>query len=332
MSLRMPFSQACGECSACTSSTPTVTDHPPFGVKYNDPRDGIDVEWVRFTAQQIADAFINLIPEHMDWPIKQDALARWKTLQPDFGDGSRECIAEFDIMPAWEIFNDFLFIGLLKDLCCIKWVDQGDIDNSIGRFAYNTGIRGPRAWIYIVRPSPLGPCTVQDCLETLLHEMCHALLYLACQCNVCGCHLNRINGEGMRYHGPSWESVRRTVENTASMHFPGFSRRFYLCGAYEPDLELERQTECRILHSLFRKIEGHGNVLEKQKGYRRAEKKAERQPNTPEESRSDQVLDEAMEYMVAIFTRGDFDVEMDEALEYMITMFAKGGPDIENQR
>ncbi len=107
-------------------------------------------------------------------------------------------------MPVWDIYNDFRFLGLLKDDFSVRWVDPGFLGKAVGRREINTATRGPRAWIYIQRPTPMVPSTVQVCLETLLHEMCHALLYPAFQCDVCGCHLNRINGEGMRYHGPVW--------------------------------------------------------------------------------------------------------------------------------
>lgn len=127
-------------------------------------------------------------------------------------------------MPVWDIFNDFLFLGLLEDVCCIKWVDPGFLGKAVGRLEINTATRGPRAWIYVQRPTSMVPCTVQVCLEILLHEMCHALLYIACQCNFCDCHLNRTNGEGMRYHGPAWQSVRRSVEeDTADLHRTGFT-------------------------------------------------------------------------------------------------------------
>lgn len=332
MSPLIPLSQACGECDACTSSPTSVTDHPPFRVVSNDPTDGLDVEQGWFTAQQIADAFAHLIPGHTDWPIKQAALSRWESLQPELGDGSCECDSEFDLEPIWKIFDDFLFLGLLRDLCRVEWVDQLDgKDPQVGRCEEKVGIRGPRVWIYVLRPSFQRRVTVQECLETLLHEMCHALFYLACQCNICDCHLNRVNGEGMRYHGPAWQSVRRTVEDTASKHFTGFSHSFFLCAAYEPDLKMEQQAECKMFHSLSRRTERNGNVLDKEKRVQRAQKKVERNFNTPEESRSDQVLDEALKYMVAVFARGDPDLEMDEDLGHMVALFAKCELDIESQ-
>lgn len=128
------------------------------------------------------------------------------------------------------------------------------------------------------------------CLEIVLHEMCHALLYLACQCDVCGCHLNRINGEGMRYHGPAWQSVRRSVEDTANLHLTGLYRPFNLCHDLEPDLDLEKKTEFKVLHRLSCKIEQRDNVVYKERVLERAARRAERQPNTPEDSRSHEVL------------------------------------------
>ncbi len=129
-------------------------------------------------------------------------------------------------MPVWDIFNNFLFLGLLKDIYCVKWVDPGFVGKAVGRLEINNATPGPRAWMYVQRPTPMVPSTLQVCLKILLHEMCHALLYLACQCNICGCHLNRINGEGMRYHGPAWQSVRRSVEDTANLLLTGLYRPF----------------------------------------------------------------------------------------------------------
>jgi len=56
-------------------------------------------------------------------------------------------------VPVWDIYNDFRFLGLLKDDFSVRWVDPGFLGKAVGRREINTATRGPRAWIYIQRPT-----------------------------------------------------------------------------------------------------------------------------------------------------------------------------------
>jgi hypothetical protein len=118
------------------------------------------LEWRLFTAQQIADAFANFISGHIDWPIKQDALESWYWHELELGDGSEGLICEFDLVPLWDIINDFLFLGSLKNVCSVKWVDPGFLGKAVGRLEINNATRGPPAWVYVQRRTPMVPCTV----------------------------------------------------------------------------------------------------------------------------------------------------------------------------
>jgi len=69
---------------------------------------------------------------------------------------------------------------------------------------------------------------------------------------------------------------------------------FNLCHDLEPNLDLEKKTEFKVLHGLSYKIGQRDNVVYKERVLERAARRAERQPNTPEDSRAHEVLDRAL--------------------------------------
>ena len=124
MAAHIPLDRPCGECDYCSSPKWDLESHPTtFRAVSNSPVDGINFKYSHFTANQIADAFANLIPGHMDWQIKTSALERWNTLLPLLVEEPklREC--EFDLQPIYRILDDFLFLRALQDICAVEWVD-----------------------------------------------------------------------------------------------------------------------------------------------------------------------------------------------------------------
>ena len=80
MAAHIPMDEPCGECEYCASPNWVLESHPTiFKAVSNSHVNGINFRSSHFTANQIADAFANLIPGHMDWTIKISALERWNT-------------------------------------------------------------------------------------------------------------------------------------------------------------------------------------------------------------------------------------------------------------
>lgn len=212
MAAYIPMDPPCGECDSCSSRDWEVESHPTtFKTVSNSDTDGINFESGHFTTNQIADAFAKLIPGHMDWRIKTSALERWNTLLPLLLEESevREC--EFDLQPIYRVLDDFLFLRALQDICSVEWVDemlQVQGRPKSGWVLPNRNIRGPRYRLSMARPSPEQPRTVHHLLCVFMHEMCHALLYLACQCSVCRCQL-KDNRKLVATLRDAWQMMKR---------------------------------------------------------------------------------------------------------------------------
>ena len=100
MATHIPMEQPCGECEYCSWPNWELESHTKtFKVVSNSQIDGINFKSGHFTTNQIAEAFANLIPGHMNWKIKTSALERWTSLLPLLLEEPelREC--EFDIQP-----------------------------------------------------------------------------------------------------------------------------------------------------------------------------------------------------------------------------------------
>ena len=88
----------------------------------------------------------------MDWPIKQEALERWKELIPALFSSP----GEFDLKLIFDVLNDFLFLGVLKDLCNIEWVSQrteGRLKMLSGWCYRQCNMRGSPVQIRVFRPT-----------------------------------------------------------------------------------------------------------------------------------------------------------------------------------
>ena len=115
----------CGECGYCSSRERTLESHPAsFDVISNSHIDGINFEADQFTANQIADAFENLSPGHMDWQIKKDAIDRWDALLLGFLKGPELRESEFNLQPVYYLLGEFLILSALQDSCVVEWVDE----------------------------------------------------------------------------------------------------------------------------------------------------------------------------------------------------------------
>lgn len=98
MAGQAPMDQPWGRCDPCSFPKGTLESHPAFfEVVTNSYTDGIDFKFRHFTTNQIADAFANLIPGHMDWQIKKSALERWNTLLPTLLEGPEIQESELDL-------------------------------------------------------------------------------------------------------------------------------------------------------------------------------------------------------------------------------------------
>ena len=286
MAAHIPLNQRCGECDFCSSPDWALEDHPTaFEVISNSHVDGINFRYSHFTTNQIADAFADLIPGHMDWSIKISALERWNTLLPLLLEKPelREC--EFDIQPIYRLLDDLLFLRALQDICAVEWVDgmlrvRGG--PKIGWVLPERNIRGPRFRIYMTRPSPEKPRTVQMLLSVLMHEMCHALLYLACECSVCKCELNSMNGWGVTGHGPAWRRVRAAAQDTANLYLKGFTEPFLLAHPRELEVRQEAEERGKLLEGIRKKISNTNSTVGQEKKVERNRKRVAEDINTLE--------------------------------------------------
>ncbi len=229
----------------------------------------------------------------MDYEIKSQALARWKTLIPDLLDGPLRRDREFDLKDSFFVLDDFLFLRALRNRCRIEWVDRcwtGWKWGSDGwcEWAAETN-QGPTQWIRLVRPTAENFRTVRDVLCTLMHEMCHAIFAFRCNCYSCRCLLNRINGVGLDGHGQSWEKLRRAVETTANRHLKGFSEPMVLCHPSEPQAEIEDMKTARALNGLYEKVTRQGSKLAELKRRERAKRAVEETEEVDEEGRIETV-------------------------------------------
>lgn len=136
-----------------------------------------------------------------------------------------------------------------------------------------------------------------------MHEMCHALLYLAYECSVYNCELNRMNAWGTTGHGPSWQRVRAAAQETANIHLEGFSEPFLLAHPKEPDMKQEARAKVRLLEGLYTKIKRDEHEVERGKKLERKKKRAVKIINTVENDRRKADNDETLACVVTIFER-----------------------------
>ncbi len=142
-------------------------------------------------------------------------------------------------------------------------------------------------WIRIVKPSP---------------EMCHALLNLACQCTVCSCELNKMNGLGVTGHGTSWQRLMLAVHETVNKHLKGFSEPFLLSPT-ALDLNTEVGTRAKMLESLYESVMKEDNESAREKRAARSMRMIATMTNTMENDQKTADRDETLACVVAMFEK-----------------------------
>lgn len=264
---------------------------------------GINIRDREYTAQSISDAFSQFIPGHMDWPIKRQALERWNSLAFDLYSGP----VEFDLLPVFHILDDFLFLRAIQNRWDVRWIDyttKGRNAETMGLCDEAFDIRGPMMWINVTRPTNTFHRTVQEVLDTLVHEMCHALLRAACMCSVCRCQLKVMDQRGVAFHGPSWQAVMQHADETASSHLKGFSAPHWV-EFRKKELErmktMEAKAIVKMLGRLWESIKGKGTDAARLKNAERAKARAKFQDNTPENDALKHTENEALLSITRMF-------------------------------
>ena len=240
------------------------------------PVTGIVFKAYEYSAIQLADAFDEIISGYMDFEIKKQALDRWNVLLPELLDGPLLRETEFDLKDMFFVLNDFLFLGALRNRCYVEWMDEcrtGKRQKMLGWCESGEETNhGLVQSIGLVRPTEDKPQSVRDIVGTLMHEMCHAIFALACNCACCSCPLNRLNSEGFSGHGPSWGKLRSSIEKTANSHLSGFFEPIILCYPTEPEIEIERARAGRMLNGLYKNIMQRGSEQAELKRVERAKR------------------------------------------------------------
>ena len=270
----------CNWCEHCNIQKRPVYHRLPFKPISISPITGITFNAFKYSANQLADGFEKVIQGYMDSEIKSSALARWNEILPDLLVGPVWRDAEFDLKDSFHVLDDFLFMRALQHRCRVEWANECE-----NRWTRNTNgwcegaaptNEGPACWIYLVRPTVQNPRTVWNVLEILMHEMCHALFTFRCDCWCCSCPLNRIHGDGLGWHGPSWEKLRRYVERTACLHLSSPNEPFLLCDGTDPQAEAEEKKVAKMLSGLYKRVTQQGSESAEMKRVERAKRRTEK--------------------------------------------------------
>lgn len=280
-------------CEVCSLPGLFIGSHPHIlRLGSGDPGEEIDMVKSEFTLRTITDSFDLLVPGSMDLPIKRDALARWESILPELQSGPKDRVDEFDLQPAWEVLGDVLFPGFFRVWCRLKWEDREELNGYDGKIT-DLATKGQICWIWVARPSIHRPQTVPEALSILLQQMCDAMISLTCGgCKIYIRKMDMINGRSLTDHGPVWQVVKHVLS--------GLSQPFELCHSTEPDTPIEEAIKFRMLRGLSNGAERLSNVSKRLKVQQRARRDLEKEPNTPEEGYRDQVLGDALEYIVAM--------------------------------
>lgn len=144
---------------------------------------------------------------------QRQALRSWNRVQLPLG---LSISTPFRLMPVFDIYNDYLFCGALHGRVNVVWVDDCP---KAGQKGFTVDAPGPLhcATISIKRPGAVvhttwTPHLVKESLETLLHEMIHALFNLyECRCATCTMGENQASNTGVQGsgHGPDWRNWDR---------------------------------------------------------------------------------------------------------------------------
>lgn len=129
------------------------------------------------------------------------------------------------------MYDGYFFCGALRGRVDVVWVNTCPKE---GQKGYTVDAPGPRhrAKICMKRPgaghTTWTPLLVKESLETLLHEMIHALFNVyECRCATCTTVENQASNTGVQGsgHGPNWRELGQAVEEEANKMFGTFEER-----------------------------------------------------------------------------------------------------------
>lgn len=308
MSYHARNGRRCHECKSCFSFDDVFTHPKHFEIESLSQHDGIDFQDDIYTAKQIADAFVHYITGHMNVEMKKSALKEWHRLLPILLDGP----LEFDLLPVFQTLDDLLFLGALKESCKVGWADRLSAHTE-GACTPRVMIRGPRISIELLKPECRTDSSVQESLNILLHEMCHAIFKFACTCAACQCKLNEMNEEGLTGHGPCFQSVSLAVEETINSNLPNMEGSVELFDV-SAELEQEVPAKRKMLRGLYEKIKREDDPAERLKGIERRKRKEDMEnPNSSGGELREREETEALEYAGMMFA----EVEEKASLSYL---------------
>ena len=290
----------CGSCSKCDRDPSKKygidSHHDHFEAVSLSPEDGINFNVDTYTGMQIANAFAGYMPDYMEWPIKKNAIDRWSDILAELPEPLIHP-ATFDLQPIFSVFDDLLFLGALQGFCRVKWVDRAkNARYLMGTTTGDKTIQGPTTWIQLVRLEEGAIYSVDRYLGTLLHEMCHALEWTTCGCDICICEVNELSAYGVSGHGPAFQRLRITAEETVNRHLRMRSH-IRIPGARRE----EKAATKKLLHGLYLKITRKNTPAERAKISERGQKRLEGSKNTQEEYFAGLRIDESLDYMTRMF-------------------------------
>ena len=129
------------------------------------------------------------------------------------------------------MYDDYFFCGALHGRVDVVWVDD------CPKKGYTVDAAGPRhrATISIKRPGAEHTIwtrrLVRESLQTLLHEMIHALFNVyECRCAACTTVEHQASNTGVpgSGHGSNWRELGQAVQEEAEKMFGGFDERWDL--------------------------------------------------------------------------------------------------------
>lgn len=236
----------CGACSSCQETTGReISVHPECPL--NSTTCGHDVLKLHtYEAHVLAEALIDLFANKTSYQLTKlqaGALERWNEWYPSVVNNQHRS-RDLNLLPPLSIFNDFFFGGVLRGHVIVQWDTYTRQDGM-----YGCSLLEPngKCMIEIGRLKRHQPHqkwthhTIHNILDTLLHEMAHAVFFLfKCNCRVCACQRNEIMGRGLSGHGPAWTKLCKAIQEDADRWFRQSSRRWVVVDA--PSLDNERQT------------------------------------------------------------------------------------------
>lgn len=171
----------------------------------------------------LQDGFTELFTAASRVDIQKEAVIRWQDHQQRHG-LTIDFNKATELKHVFNMIDDYLFRGTLKGSKKLIWVDYDPTNPELlGQTYLDEDAPDTRVVIEITRtpnPGEHGEHPHDDpseVIDTLLHEMCHAVFELY-TCQYC-C---TASGPGFTGHGPAWLSLCHAVQESLRMSFAGF--------------------------------------------------------------------------------------------------------------